>query len=234
MKGIFVTGTDTGVGKTIVTGLLADLLSNQGYNCITQKWVETGSKSFSKDIKSHFKLMKKNEKCFLPHLSFIAPYVFKFSSSPHLAAGLENKIIRIDKIEKSYKYLAGKFEFVIVEGAGGVLVPINKKTFLIDIVKKLRLGVVVVAGNKLGAINHTLLTIEALKLRKIKILGIVFNNFLKGEDDLILKDNIKIIKELSKENVLGVLPFTKDIEVLYNRFKPIGKKILKFYLYKNE
>ncbi|MCK5394035.1 MAG: AAA family ATPase, partial [Candidatus Omnitrophica bacterium] len=116
-----------------------------------------------------------------------------------------------------------------VEGAGGVLVPINKKTFLIDIVKRLKLGVVVVVGNKLGAINHTFLTIEALNLRKIKILGIVFNNFLQGENENILKDNAKIVKELSKENILGVLSFAKDVETLYNKFKLIGKNILKLY-----
>jgi len=229
MEGIFVTGTDTGVGKTIVTGLLADFLSKHGYNCVTQKWVETGSKFLSQDIKSHLKLMRKNESFFSSHLSFMSPYVFKFPSSPHLSARLENKIIRIEKIKKSYKYLAGKFEFVIVEGAGGVLVPINKKTFLIDIVKRLKLGVVVVVGNKLGAINHTFLTIEALNLRKIKILGIVFNNFLQGENENILKDNAKIVKELSKENILGVLSFAKDVETLYNKFKLIGKNILKLY-----
>ena len=114
MEGVFVAGTDTGVGKTIVTGLLADFLLKQGYNCVTQKWVETGSKFSSQDIKVHLNLMRKNKDFFSSHLSFMAPYVFKFASSPHLSARLENKIIKINKIEKSYKHLAGEFEFVVV------------------------------------------------------------------------------------------------------------------------
>ncbi|MBL7068375.1 MAG: dethiobiotin synthase [Candidatus Omnitrophica bacterium] len=195
MRGIFVTGTDTGVGKTVVTGLLARYLSDGGYSVITQKWIETGSKGFSKDIDMHLKLMgkrRKDIKDFLPHVS---PYVFKFASSPHLAAKLERERINKDKIKKSFRVLQKRHDFVIVEGVGGALVPYNEKRLVIDIAKELKLPVIVVAENRLGAINHTLLTIEAIKARKMKVVGVIFNDWRGKTDRKILKDNIRIIKK---------------------------------------
>lgn len=229
MKGIFVAGTDTEVGKTMVTGLLARFLSEQGYRVITQKWVQTGSEKFSSDLKVHLKLMKKRKKDMEGYLSYMSPYVFKTPVSPHLAAELEKTSISAEKIKNSYKFLARKFERVIVEGTGGCLVPLSRKKLLIDIVKELDLGVVIVSTNKLGAINRTLLTLEALKRRNIKIIGVVFNNQIKIGNNIILKDNPKIINEFSKRDVvLGVLPYLKDENLLYHRFIPMGRKITRF------
>lgn len=219
MKGIFIAGTDTGVGKTIVTGLLARFLSKKGYRVITQKWVCTGSGKFSSDLKVHLALMKKNRKELEEYLQYMSPYVFKPPVSPHLAAELEKTSISAAKIKNSYKFLARNFDYVIVEGTGGCLVPFNRRKLFIDIVKELNLGVVIVSANKLGAINHTLLTIEALKRRNIKIIGVVFNNQVKTGNNIILKDNPRIIKEISgKVAVLGTLPYLKDKNSLYKRF----------------
>ncbi|MCK4519983.1 MAG: dethiobiotin synthase [Candidatus Omnitrophica bacterium] len=226
MRGIFVTGTDTGVGKTIVTGLLAKFLDDKGYKVITQKWVETGSVGFSKDVSFHLKLIGKRKQELKGHLSDIFPYTFKFPSSPHLASALEKRNININKIKKSFKSLQRAFDFVVVEGVGGILVPLNKKRLVVDIVKELKLPVVVVVGNKLGAINHTLLTIEALKARKMKIAGIVFNSLSNKENSIILKDNPKIIETISGQKILGSLPYTKDVNGLHKIFPPIARKIL--------
>lgn len=225
-RGIFVTGTDTGVGKTFITGLLAKFLEDRGHKVITQKWVETGAKDFSKDISCHLRLMGKKKQEIKDYLSQMAPYIFRFPSSPHLASALERKSINSDKIKNSFKFLQKKFKFVVVEGAGGALVPLNKKELIIDIVKELRLPTVVVVGNKLGAINHALLTIEALKARKIKIVGLVFNGQKNKGNKVILEDNLQIIKALSGEKILGSLPYTKDKSLLYKKFYSIGSKIL--------
>lgn len=200
MKAIFVTGTDTGIGKTLIIGLLARQLMESGYNVITQKWIQSGK---TKDINTHLKLMGISKKTVKKYLPFMEPYSFKFPASPHLAAKLEKRTINTKKIKKSFKVLQKQFDFVIVEGTGGALVPYNKKKLVIDIARELNMPVLIVVGNKLGAINHTLLTIEAIKKRKMPILGIIFNNIDKRANKVILQDNVKIIKKLTGERVLG-------------------------------
>ena len=224
MSGIFITGTDTGVGKSVVTGFLAKYLQAKGFKVITQKWMQTGS-CFSMDINQHLKIMGVAKSVVKAHLQDVCPYIFKLPASPHLAAKVEKRRIRISKIKKSFKLLSSKFDFVIVEGIGGTLVPINKKRLVIDIAYELNLPVLVVAQNKLGAINQVLMTIEALKHRKLKILGIIFNN-CPGQNSRILKDNPNIIREITGENILGVLPWEKRISLLYKKFLPIALKII--------
>jgi len=206
--GIFVTGTDTGVGKTVVTGLLARFLKEQGYRVTTQKWIETGCRNLNKPY------------------SLTQPYRFKFPASPHLAAAKERRTVLVNKIKNSFKQLAKNFDFVIVEGIGGALVPFNNKRLVIDIAKDLKLPSIVVVGNKLGAINHSLLTIEALRKRKMKIIGLVFNNLKAKEDRTILRDNPQIVRTISKEKILGSLPYSRSKKFLYKKFIPIGKRLI--------
>ncbi|MDD4940072.1 MAG: dethiobiotin synthase [Candidatus Omnitrophica bacterium] len=210
MKSVFITGTDTGVGKTTVTALLGRYLADKGYKAATQKWIETGCREKLEGTPA-------------------APYRFRVPCSPHLASGIEKRSIDPDKIVKSFRSLAGKNDFVIVEGIGGALVPFNEKDLVIDIAVRLKLPVLVVAQNKLGAINHTLLTVEALRKRKLNIMGIIFND-IKGEDSRIARDNPSIIRSLTAERVLGILPWTKDWEKLYGSFCNIGDKILSGFI----
>jgi dethiobiotin synthetase len=224
MKGVFVTGTDTGVGKSIVTGFLAKYLREKGYQVVTQKWVQTGSR-FSADINLHLKIMGVAKGAIKDYLDCVCPYVFKLPASPHLAAKAENKKIKIAKIKKSFKLLSSKFDFVIVEGIGGALVPLNEKRLVIDIAKELSLPVLVVAQNKLGVINHLLMTIEVLNKRKMKILGVLFNN-CQGQNKLVIQDNPEIIRKITGQNILGVLPWNKKFSLLYKKFLPIAEKII--------
>ncbi len=225
MKGIFITGTDTGVGKTIITGLLGRYLSDKGHRVVTQKWIQTGcGDTLAPDIRLHLKIMRRSPKELEGYFRHIVPYAFRIPSSPHLASRIEKKIINPRKIIKSFRVLSRNFDFVIVEGIGGALVPFNKKSLVIDIAGELNLTALVVAQNKLGAINHTLLTVEALKKRRIKILGIIFNN-LKKEDKRIAEDNPVIIKELTGEEIFGTIPWEEEYNKLYKGFIPLGNKI---------
>ena len=225
MKAVFVAGTDTGVGKTVVTGCLARYLHERGYRVITQKWIQTGSpKNFSNDIQSHLKIMGRDKSAIKDYLDLVAPYRFTTASAPHLASQIEKRKIRPDKIIKSFTLLSSQFDCVIVEGIGGILVPLNRKLLLIDIVKDLGLSVLLVSENRLGAINHTLLTLEALKTRKINLLGVIFNN-LKKTDKRIIRDNPRIIKALTGQKVLGILPCCATPHQQYRHFIPIGHKI---------
>ncbi|MFH1245063.1 MAG: dethiobiotin synthase [Candidatus Omnitrophota bacterium] len=222
-RGIFITGTDTGAGKTVISGLLGRYLAEKGYNVITQKWVQTGD---IQDVDRHLGLMKISRPRIKDCLSRVCPYNFKFAASAHLAACLERKKIAPDKIKRSFQYLSRRFDVVIVEGTGGALVPFSRKGLIIDIVKELHLPAIIVAANKLGAINHTLLTVEALRKRRITVAGIIFNNIDQNADERVLTDNIKIIRTLSGEKVLGILPYRETDECLYRQFVPIGRKIL--------
>ncbi len=227
MKGIFITGTDTGAGKTIISGLLGRYLLEGGRNVITQKWIQTGCRgNLASDVKLHLKIMRLRQENLKDYFKFISPYIFKMPSSPHLASLMENKTISPKKIKESFNLLSRKFDFVITEGIGGALVPYNRKSLVIDIAEELCLPVLVVAQNKLGVINHTLLTIEALKKRRMKILGIIFNN-VKKENKRIARDNPLIIKDLTGQRVFGVLPWEEECENLYKAFLPIGEKICK-------
>ncbi|MCQ9208664.1 MAG: dethiobiotin synthase [Omnitrophica bacterium] len=230
MTGIFITGTDTGVGKSVVCGLLGRYLKERGYGVITQKWIQTGSLKFSSDIRLHLRLMNTGTKEIKSYLPYISPYTFKFSASPHLAAGLEKKRIKPARIKRAFRFLSRRFNLVLVEGAGGVLVPFAKDKLIIDIASSLKLPALVVCSNKLGAINHTLLTVEALRARKIPLIGIIFNNQASGTNKIILDDNMRIIKAFSRETVLGSLPWQKNKDKLYQGFIPIGNKILKFLM----
>ncbi|MFH1846046.1 MAG: dethiobiotin synthase [Candidatus Omnitrophota bacterium] len=228
-KAVFITGTDTGVGKTVIAGLLGRFLSENGIKTVTQKWIQTGCKNFSGDILEHTKIMGEKKSLAKASCEKRVPYILDFPASPHLSALLERKKIQISRIEKAFWSLAEHFDFIIVEGAGGFLVPINDKKTIADIVKKLKLSVVIVAENRLGAINQTLLTIEALKSRGIEIIGIVFNRLRKSEDDLILKDNIKTVETFSGEKILGELHCLEDRDILYKMFMPIGENIIKVF-----
>lgn len=227
IRAVFVTGTDTGVGKTVLTGLLARYLMEKGYDVISQKWIQTGGQGFPQDIGTHLRLMKRNRRHVEKDTSRIAPYVFRFPASPHLAASMENRRIYPGRIKRDFRSLSKRHDFVIVEGIGGALVPFSKKQFVIDIAKELRLPVLIVAQNKLGSINHTLLTVEAVRKRKIPILGIVFNSSRDRGNNIILKDNPCIIKSLTGERILGMLPWSQDKDALYRAFIPMGDRIVR-------
>lgn len=227
VRSLFIAGTDTGAGKTIVTGCLAKYLSDKGCNVITQKWIQTGeASSFSCDVEMHLKLMGRDKNSIKEYLRFVSPYIFKAPCSPHLACRKKNKKIDAKRIIKSFDLLSKEFDSVIVEGAGGVLVPFDGRHLIIDIARSLKLPVLVVVGNKLGAINHTLLAIEALASRKIEILGLVFNS-LEEKSNYILKDNPEIIKSLAKTRVFGILSRQASHKKLYKEFMPIGEKIFR-------
>lgn len=224
-RSIFITGTDTGVGKTVITGLLGRFLSEKGIKTVTQKWVQTGCAHFSEDITIHMKLMGKGKNEFEKYFQDMAPYILEFPSSPHLAAGLEKKHIDIERIEKSFLSLQKDFDVVLVEGSGGLMVPVDDKTMMIDIARSLSLPVLVVAGNRLGAINQTALTVDALKRRNMKTLGVIFNQLSRGQNELILKDNPRIVEKLTGVEILGELPFSENIKDLYGSFRPIAERL---------
>jgi dethiobiotin synthetase len=226
MSGIFITGTDTGVGKTLITGLLARAMAELGKSVITQKWVQTGVRNFADtDIATHLSLMKQNISRIEPFMSDIIPYCFKFPASPHLAAKREKQRINPRKIERAYLALCKISEVVLAEGAGGLMVPLTSKILFIDLAHKLQLPIVLVVHNKLGAINHALLSIETVRRRNLKLIGLIFNN-AENQNVEILNDNVRTVASLSRENILGIVPYSQNQNRLYRAIKPMAENIL--------
>jgi len=186
-KVIFISGIDTDCGKTIVTGLLAKFLQKTGKKVITQKLVQTGCSEISEDIETHRKIMNiglleedKN------HLT--CPYIFQFPASPHLSAKIENTEIDIDKILNSTNKLLEKFDIVLIEGAGGLLVPITSNYSTIDFIAKNKYPIILVSSSKLGSINHTLLSLELIKNKAFYSIPVMSNvtDFNIAFDGLII------------------------------------------------
>ncbi len=200
MPSIFIAGTDTGVGKTWVTGHLAkhinDIEKNQ---VVTQKWIQTGSIEFSDDVREHWRIMGCSETAFLPFKKAIVPYSFPLEASPHLAAQNEGKIIDPNRILGAYSALKQKFTWVVVEGSGGIMTPYTREGTLVDVLEHVKIPVLLVVANRIGAINHTLLSLEALKVRRIPLVGVFLNTI--GDESLVTKDNGEIIQDLCKVKV---------------------------------
>ena len=132
----------------------------------------------------------------IPYDNSMVTYTLKEEVSPHLASEMENTNIEIENIKKHYEDLKRKYSNILVEGAGGFYVPlIRDKFYIYDLIKMFNLPVVLVCGTRVGAINHTMLTLNALKTMGIKLQGLVFNNY-KGQ--FFEDDNIKVILELSQ------------------------------------
>ena len=191
-KGFFITGSDTGVGKTLFSSILL-----QKFNYDYWKPIQTGN-FIDNDTLNLKKILNSN------HIKFHkCSYSLKKPLSPHLASKYQNIIININKIRKPKT-----FKPLIVEGAGGILVPLNKKKLIIDLIKKFRLPVIIVSKSILGTINHTLMTIEILKKNKINIFGVVLNNIKKKKEG---DENAKSIEYFGKTKVLVKIPSIKNI-----------------------
>jgi dethiobiotin synthetase len=163
-KGIFITGTDTGVGKTIISAWLALQLQAAYW-----KPIQTGS-IYDKDsatVRSFGKITVYPES-----------YLYPDAVSPHLAASLVGAEINLANIS----FPSELTKFIIVEGAGGIMVPLNRREFMVDLIKKLRLPIVIVARSCLGTINHTLLTIEQARISGVEIKAVILNGELNNHN----------------------------------------------------
>lgn len=196
-KVYFITGIDTNVGKSIATGYIAYLLIKKGNRVITQKLVQTGNVGVSEDIEMHRKLMG-TELLDEDKNRITCPYIFTYPCSPHLASHIDKEPISLAKIKDCTSYLQSEYDIVLLEGAGGIMVPLLDDYLTIDFIKDNKYPVILVTSPKLGSLNHTLLTIEACLSRDIQIDTIVYNDFPKG-DDVISPDTYQYIEKYIAE-----------------------------------
>ncbi|MBI5192488.1 MAG: dethiobiotin synthase [Nitrospirae bacterium] len=207
MNGIFITATDTGVGKTFVSAGIASALKNSGINTGIMKPVHTGciikkGRLIPEDTLYLMKAASVDDP-----IELVTPYMFREPVAPSVAAEISGTPIDIRKIIKAYKVLCRQHEYMIVEGIGGIMVPIIRYFYVADLIKKLGLPALIITRPDLGTINHTLLTINYMKNKNIQIKGIVINHAGKGGKTLAEKTCVETIEKYSEIPVIGIIPF---------------------------
>ncbi len=221
----FISGIDTDIGKSIATGMMARFLHRSGTKVITLKLVQTGNTDFSEDIVCHREIMD----CGLfpedtEHLT--APEIYTFPASPHLAAELDKRPIDFEKILNAVRTLQRRYEVVLVEGAGGLAVPLTEELLTVDFAAAQKWPLILVTSGRLGSLNHTILSMEAAVMRKMKIAGVVYNESPKA-DPLIEADSERMIRKYLRHygqpDILVRMPEVKpprwgdtDFSVLFN------------------
>jgi len=207
-KSIFITGTDTSVGKTVVTASLAYCLCNKLEKVSVVKPVQTGTSSQRiLDIEFIYKVLNK-EFIFSDHCY----YRFADPLSPKAASDLSKTKIDVQSLKSKIIMQIKSNDITIIEGAGGLLVPLNADFLMVDLAKDLESPIIIVTRPGLGAINHTLLTVESAKKRGLEILGIVINNFPLSPGDCEKTNPAEIIR-LTGLPVIGVIHEDKMIDV---------------------
>jgi dethiobiotin synthetase len=174
-KGFFIAGTDTGVGKTVVAAGLIRLAAKRGLNAVGVKPVETGCPVKSGELFPADGAMLCEASGQVLSLDACAPFRFSLPASPFRAAAMEDRQLRISDLTEHVRALAEDAEVTIVEGAGGLMAPIEERLFTIHFIEQLALPVILVGRTGLGTINHTLLSAEALGSRSLRLSGIVMS-----------------------------------------------------------
>ena len=202
--GLFITATDTGVGKTWITITLMEALRRQGLKVAGMKPVATGCAETENGLRSADAVLVQAHASTFHDYALINPYAFKPAVSPHIAAELAHATIDLSCIADSYRSLAAGADCVLVEGIGGWRVPLGPDNTLVDLVRVLGLPVVLVVGLRLGCINHALLTVECMRADKTNLCGWVANRL--EADYLEPEKTLQTLERLIIVPCLGVLP----------------------------
>ena len=187
-KVIVVSGIDIGAGATVATGLLARWLKDNGKNVVTMKMVQTGGSGLSEELVEHRKLAG-SEMLEEDAMGITCPYVFSVACSPHLAARLDGRTIDPGVIANSADILAGEYDYVLLEGVGGLFVPLNESSLVVDLCAAMGWPVILVTGPWNGSINLTLASLAELYRQDVSLQGLVYNlNTSRPTDPRIVDD----------------------------------------------
>lgn len=226
-KGIFITATGTDIGKTYISGLIVKKLREAGISCGYYKPALSGAEEIDgKVIPGDCAYVLKCAGMVTEPTDLVS-YVFKTAVSPHLAALIENNPIKLDKITNDFDKIKQQFEYIVVEGAGGIICPFNlgeEKIILPDVIKALGLDILIVASAELGTINSTVLTAEYARQNGIEAQGIILNNY--DENDFMQRDNKLQVENLSGIKVIATVKKNEqeldiNLQDLLGKFKEV-------------
>jgi len=220
-RGLFITATDTGIGKTVATSVLGVLIKDKGLSVGVMKPVQCGGH----DAQFLAKTLGLRDP-----LNEINPYCAREPLSPHLAFKRQRIQVDVNRIKAIYQSLRERYDFVLVEGAGGLMVPISEKYLMVDLIKDLGLDIVIVARLGLGTINHTLLTVKAAEDNGLTVKGVIFNELTEGGGKgTPAQTNPREIRQIAQVPVLGTIPYLKPVdekEILKQCKRPIRLQLL--------
>lgn len=213
-RGLFVTGTDTGVGKTVLTGGLAGVLRKNGIKAAAMKPVQTGGIASEEGLLSEDALFYRAA-AGLPYTSReLNPCCLKLPLSPNVAARAEGQVIHPPALVEAYHRLAAENDFVLVEGAGGLCVPLVDYHFtMADLARLLNIPLLVVARPGLGTINHTVLTVRYAQQAGIEVKGIIINGYREEQATMAERTNPEVIQGMTGVPILGIVPYLPEVDV---------------------
>jgi dethiobiotin synthetase len=209
MNGIFITGTSTGVGKTMVAaGLAWALRKRKVYVGITKPFA-TANRVFSRKYRSQDTAILARASGVNDPDSNLNPFFYSIAASPLVATELKHgPPVDTEKALQKLKKLGKKYHFLIAEGIGGIMVPLTENECVVDFAKRANLPLIIVSTSKLGTLNHTILTVMACKKFRLKIGGIILNKTSR-KPDLVEQKTVEILERLTRVKVLAVIPFSK-------------------------
>jgi dethiobiotin synthetase len=214
VNGCFITGTDTGVGKTIVACALALSLKQRGLRVGVMKPVETGWHTDPLYLADGDRLRSVVDASLPPEL--VSPYRLPPPLAPLAAARQTGVTIEMACIHEAFIHIAGSHQVTVVEGIGGVLVPLNETAQIIDLIVALGLPAVVVGRTRLGGVNHALLTLEALTMRRVAVLALILNEPAASEHTPVesrqASSTVELLREVSRVPVLGPLRYEEAVD----------------------
>ncbi|MFO0705472.1 MAG: dethiobiotin synthase [Nitrospira sp.] len=214
--GIFITGTDTAVGKTLVTAALARSLATRGFDIGVMKPVETGVvRGYPSDAERLSRAAQVSDS-----LDLVRPYAFRLPVAPLDAARAERRTIKMSTIVRAYQQLHARHDLLLVEGAGGVRVPITSRIDVLDLIEKLNIPVLVVGQAGLGGVNHAMLTLDALRERRIPVLALVLNRACPAKMTIEKRQEcstLELLKESAGVPVIGPLPYMTGVDARFAR-----------------
>ena len=214
-RGVLITGTDTGVGKTIVTAVVVTALTANGINTGVMKPIATGTSAGADALSDPDWLASVTGVDDPPDL--IAPYRLRAAAAPLIAAAREGLAIEPARIIGAFQALSARHDCVVVEGIGGVMVPLTPDLFVADLARQMGLPVLIVARAGLGSINHTLLTLECLRSRGVPILGLIFNHPSLPPSGTDESDTVQTILRVSGLRSFGELPYCEGLPAAWSQ-----------------
>lgn len=229
VKGLLVTGTDTGVGKTLITAGLAHALQTMGIDVGVMKPVETGCAIRNGRLRPLDAMMLREAAGVRDALDIVNPYRFQVPVAPMVAAERSGRRIDIERLEERFAHLTDRHAVVLVEGAGGLLVPITDEMSFLDLAVRLKLPLLVVIGSRLGALNHARLTVEAALAARVPVWGAIVNRGT-AERSPARTTNFSALRRLLPIPVLGEIPHLSDIRGNTPWRSPGLQRILASYL----
>lgn len=190
---VFISGIDTDAGKSYVTGIIARRLIEAGISTTTLKFVQTGNVGYSEDIEIHRRIMGTEKSKYDENL-LTSPEIFTYPCSPDLASRIDGRPIDFEKIHNAIDTLVKNYDVVMIEGAGGLMVPLQGEYLTIDYIKDQKLPVILTVNSRLGSINHALLSLYAIKKYGIDLYAVAYNSYYDN-DKIIAEDTRNYIKE---------------------------------------